>query len=181
MLTVSHLQEQLSKSYIIATAAIARVGLEITREQDYGVDGTLIKYAERNLSGTPGRGRSVENGIKLDFQIKCSTQWRFDGNEVAYSIESKTYNDIVLRRPHVPRLLLMLMCLPNIDGEEWHDHLEDSLTLRRCVYFLHLAGPPIQNERSTKLIRIPRQNVLTPQAVAELLEQEEARMEAMFA
>lgn len=182
MITIQHKQEQISKSFVIATAAAARVNLEITKEHDYGVDGTFMGVAAR-VQGIDGNGkehfRLVESGIKVDFQLKCSKQWRFEGDNVVWSIPNKTFNDMVTRPNYAVSLFLVLMCLPE-DLDQWVTTSEEHLVLRRCCYYVKLVGAPKQNEGSNSQIEIPRVNVLTPDAVIALLAQEEARMARQF-
>jgi hypothetical protein len=76
MMTGQHIEEGLSRAYVMAVAA--RAGVNINwREFDYGVDGTFCRVSNRN-------GRLTEDGVALDYQLKASTRWRMDGREVVY-------------------------------------------------------------------------------------------------
>lgn len=183
MITVAHKQEQISKGYIIATAAAARVNLSIDHEHDYGIDGTFNGVAARLQAIRPDgteEFRLSDNGIKVDFQLKCTTTWEYRGENVSWSIKSQTYNDLVLRARHSTPLILILMCLPR-ESSDWVTTTEDTLILRHCCYFVELEGAPLPNENSTKKIEIPRQNVLTPAALSRILVLEEERKQRLFA
>ncbi|ARO21939.1 hypothetical protein TAL182_CH00104 [Rhizobium sp. TAL182] len=182
MITTSHLKESLSIGYVTATAAAARINLSIKREHDYGVDGTFLAMAQR-VQGVDDEGnveyRYVESGTRLDFQLKCTTNWEFRGSNVAWKISTQTYNDLVLRPAHAP-LILVLMCLPK-EEVEWLSTTEQQLILQHCCYYAKITGQPVANENSKKLIEIPRANVLTPEAVSGLLTEMDAKLAEMFA
>lgn len=168
MITEQHIKEGLSRSYIHALAGLAGVNLSAEREFDYGIDGTLRKVIFRNK-------RRVENGIPLDFQLKCTKNWKFEGDFVVYDLESKTYNDIVSREPFANGLILILMCLPSDDPSTWLEVSENYLKIQKCCYFFRPAGKTVENEKSTKRIRIPRENILTTEAIQLALEEERTR------
>jgi hypothetical protein len=167
MITQKHTQESLSRSYIHAIAGSAGVNLHIGREFDYGFDGTFRPVILRDK-------RRVESGFHIDFQLKCTTKWNYEGAEVAYNIETKTYNDFVSRLPVEIGCVLIILCVPEDDGQ-WVDVQEQHMILKHCCYFCSLSGTPTGNENSTKKILIPRSNLLTAPALRGLLEVERAR------
>jgi Domain of unknown function (DUF4365) len=139
-----------------------------SRRNDYGIDGSFHNVVERD-------GRLVESGFRLDFQAKSTTRWQHDGDFVIYDLEAKTFNDLVTRHPSAPRCALILLCLPG-EPQDWIVSLEASLTLRHCCYWAFIEGEETGNE-VTKRIRIPRRNVLTADAVRQLLNEERRRRE----
>lgn len=168
MITEPHIQESLSRAYIHAVAGCAGVNCLIdARSFDYGIDGT---FRPISIRGT----RRVETGFPLDFQLKCTLNWSFEGDDVAYSIKTKTYNDLVTRDPDGVGVVLVLLCIP-AEKEGWAEFTEESLTLRRCCYFNLLSGHPEENENSTKKILIPRTNVLDATSLQSLLNAERER------
>jgi hypothetical protein len=167
MITLQHTQESLSRSYIHAIAGSAGVNLHVGREFDYGFDGTFRPVIVRDK-------RRVESGFPVDFQLKCTKNWSHEADKVAYSIETKTYNDLVTRDPEGIGAVLILLCVPN-DPAEWVEVSEDYITMRRCCYYTVLSGTPVANEESTKKILIARANVLTPNALTGLLAAERER------
>lgn len=167
MITEQHIQEGLSRSYIQAVSGAAGVNLAAEREFDYGFDGTLRQVT---LRGT----RRVENGVSLDFQLKCTKNWSISNDFVVYDLESKTYNDIVTRDPLATGVMLILMCLPK-DVASWVNISEDGLMLQKCCYFFTPAGQPVKNEKSKKRIKIPRVNILSSNAIQTALDDERTR------
>ncbi len=167
MITVQHTQESLSRAYIHAISGTAGVNCSIDRSFDYGFDGTFRAVAVR---GT----RRVETSFPLDYQLKCTKNWSHEAENVAYNIETKTYNDFVTRDPEGLGAVLILLCVPD-HQPDWAEFSEDFMTLRRCCYYMLLEGDPVSNENSTKKILIPRANVLTAASLNQLLENERAR------
>lgn len=163
----------------MATAAAARVGLQLGEQHDYGVDGTLSQLIIRDPVFNGDGSHPVPSGIKIDFQLKCSSNWRIENDAVVYSLKGKNYNDIATRPEAATRMILLLMCLPSQQIDDWCTHIEENLILRRCIYYMHVVGERVK-ERSTKQIRIPRANLFTPAAVRALLEAEQQRLEAQF-
>ena len=167
MITQQHTQESLSRAYIHAVAGCAGVNFSLGAEFDYGIDGTFRPVSIRG-------SRRIETGFPLDFQLKCTVNWAHEGTDVAYSIKSKTYNDLVTRDPESVGAILILLCIPPEQGH-WAEFNEEYLTLRRCCYFLTLNGDAVENEESTKKILIPRANVLNAQSLLGLLAAERHR------
>jgi hypothetical protein len=135
------------------------------RRHDYGVDGSMYNVRV-------GGGRHVDDGYPVDFQMKASTNWSIDGDDVIYDIEAKTYNDMVQRNADVSAvsLILFLLSLPK-DSAHWLTVTENNMVLKNCCYWIKLSGAPTTNTSSTR-IRIPRQNVLNHRGVVELLRRE---------
>ena len=162
MITTQHIQEGLSRAYVQAVAA--RAGLNIGSPQlDYGVDGTFGRIHTV-------AGRRLQSGIYVDFQLKSTFKWRTIGADVSYDLEAKTYNDLINRneRSKTVPLLLILLCLPR-NTAEWLEITEESLVIRRCCYWALVTGEPTRNKRA-KRIKIPKSQVLTPDALNRLLD-----------
>jgi hypothetical protein len=166
-ITKQHTQEALSLAFIHAVSGIAGLNVQIGARHDYGIDGTLRAVVIRD-------GRRVESGVLVDFQLKATYNWSIDGSHIVYDLEVKTYNDLVNREPETPTFVLVVLCMPKQEAD-WMSTDEQGLTLRHCCYWAMLNGPPSEN-KVRKRIRIPRQNVLTPQAMAAILTAERVRM-----
>ncbi|MDX2044090.1 MAG: DUF4365 domain-containing protein [Acidobacteriota bacterium] len=165
MMTQQHVEEWLSHAYVMAIAA--RAGVGIGRPfQDYGVDGTFSKIQFFS-------GRRFETGVKIDFQLKASKNWKIEGESVVYDLEAKTYNDIVNRslRIRSTPLMLILLCLPQ-DSAQWLEQSEDHLIVRRCCYWSIFSGTATQNSHTAR-IRISRHQLFTPDVLMKLLDQVE--------
>jgi hypothetical protein len=82
LITQQHTQECLSFAYVQAVAGMAGVNLSAQRTHDYGVDGSF-----RAVVILPYR--RVESGVSVDFQMKATTNWEYDGTDIAYDLEAK--------------------------------------------------------------------------------------------
>jgi hypothetical protein len=175
-ITKEHTQEGLSRAYVSAVAFSAGVNLELGKcEFDYGVDGYFKKVAliKKTIHNT---------GCNLEFQMKCSYAWRLDGSNISYPLKVGSYNSLVARMaeyrndvPVTPKILI-LMCLPDSDPDSWLTLDENTLALKKCCYF-HTVEGPVSNadKHSTKTIKIPKTNLLTPASILDLLERVKER------
>jgi hypothetical protein len=162
VLTDQHIVEALSRAYVRAIAGRAGLNLAI-REYDYGVDGSFDAVLVR-------QNRRVESGFSLSFQLKASTQWQLDANDVIYDLEAKTYNDLILRRSlrgAVP-CILILLALPT-DSAKWLICEDTELRLGGACYWDYLSGS-LSDNRSSVRIRIPRSQRLSPESLLSLME-----------
>ncbi|MGB7414232.1 MAG: DUF4365 domain-containing protein [Thermosynechococcaceae cyanobacterium] len=162
MLTDQHIAESLSRAYVRAIAGCAGLNLAI-REYDYGVDGSFDEVAIR-------KNRRVESGFSLSFQLKASTQWQLDSEQVIYDLEAKTYNDLVLRRSMraATPCILILLALPPA-SEQWLICEESALRLEGACYWEYLSGSLSTNRQSVR-VKIPRFQRLTPASLLTLIE-----------
>ncbi|KZS43950.1 hypothetical protein AWU65_28145 [Paenibacillus glucanolyticus] len=158
--SVQNIEESLSVSYVSAVVAKAGASFDIV-SRDYGVDVCVRRIDKFN-------GMLMDMGVSFDFQLKSTTNWEVDGSFIVYDIEADAYNKLIYRHnASATPCLLVLLCLPK-DSNEWICLSEDELKLRKCGYFFYVRGEMTPNKRSTR-IRIPRDNVLTPEAIKKLI------------
>ena len=135
-------------------------------ENDYGVDGFFKEVLNRG-------GRRCTSGKSMDFQLKSTEVWNIVDDHIVYNLEVKNYNDLVqgYNDPsNVSPFILILLCLPR-GRDSWLSVNNDNLILRNCCYWYsvdenHLTS---QNQR-TVTIKIPIENVLTPEALTDLMD-----------
>lgn len=164
MISRQHIEEGLSRAYVQAVAARAGVNIAIP-SFDYGVDGTFRKIIKRDK-------QICESGFSLDYQLKASTRWRLEEENVVYDLAAQTYNDLVLRPvTSAFPLLLLLVCLP-ADPAQWLECNEQQLLLRGGCYWTFMTGSVTKHARTIR-IRIPRQQQFTPAAITALLDRVE--------
>lgn len=161
MITDQHIEEGLSRACVYAIAA--RAGLSLSRpEPDYGVDGTFNEVSILN-------GRRCQSGFSLHYQLKASTQWQQNENEIIYDLEAKTYNNLIeMQATGAIPCILILLTLPK-DREQWLECLETRVTIGGGCYWYYPSGSPTANKES-KRIRIPRQQLLTTESAIVLLD-----------
>jgi len=165
-LSLEHSKELLSIAYVYAVAGMARVNMGCDL-RDYGVDGNFTR-----ITHLPHRRRHINDGPRMNFQLKATTKAFLEGDSLVYDLESKTYNDFVhwAREQSAPTILLVLCLPPNL--QEWIEHSEERLLLRRCCYYHKLQpSTEVANEDSTKRIFIPNQQLFTAEALHGLIDQ----------
>lgn len=89
------------------------------------------------------------------------------GDELAFPLKQKNYDDLRVHPAHVPAILVVV-CVPP-DLADWIDDTPDRLALRRCAYWLALHGQPAtDNERSTT-VHLPRAQRFTVDALRAIM------------
>lgn len=169
MLTKNHAQEGLSRAYIHALTAAARVHLKMDQEFDYGFDGSFDSIEENEyLERGKVKIDYIKAGFPIEFQLKCSSEWKIDGEDVVWSIKTRAFNKLARRSTDAVPAILILMCLPKLE-QDWVVADEHSLLLKKCCFYTTIIGPPFENNKSSKQLRIPRSNLLSPDSLASML------------
>ncbi|NJM45221.1 MAG: DUF4365 domain-containing protein [Alkalinema sp. RU_4_3] len=103
--------------------------------------------------------------LDRSFPITQEHQRRDAPSDIIYDLESKTYNDLVLRRSIKTAIpcILLLLALP-AEPTQWLICEESQLRLQGTCYWAYLSGPLSEN-RSSVRIRIPRSQRLTPESL----------------
>ena len=161
MLPVQTIEELISVSYV--SAIIARSGYAPNSiSEDFGID-----LEVRNISSY--ENKRIDMGAFLSLQLKASVNWSLEDDYVVYDMESDAFNRLVFRRDKssLP-CALVLCCLPK-DQSLWMAVCEDELTIKKCCYYYFVEGPESSNS-SSKRIRIPRSQLLTPESLLSLKE-----------
>ena len=153
-------KENLGQAYV--RTVVASVGYNLSKdENDYGLDGTIKDVAVRN-------GRYYNNGFSIEYQLKSSWDVSFEGDELIYDLESKNYNDLAAWEGAVPAILILFV-MPR-DENEWIDFSQDGLTIHNCAWWCSLAGQPVTDNGTRKRIRIPINQVFSPDALNDLMD-----------
>lgn len=159
MLPTQTIEELISVSYV--SAVIARSGFSPNAiAKDYGVD---LEVRRIGIHGT----KRIDLGVLLDLQLKASINWSADETHITFDLDSDAYNRLIFRRENsTTPCALVLCCLPK-DEASWINVCEDELTIKKCCYYHFIEGSETQNS-SSKRIRIPRSQLLTPQSLNNL-------------
>lgn len=162
MLPISKTEEIISLSYV--SAVIARSGnTPTTPTHDFGVDMSVTRIGKFG-------NKVISLGAIFDFQLKASINWIEQGDVIAFDLDADAYNRLVLRRMNatIP-CFLVVCCLPK-EEEHWLSVSELEFVIRKCCYYYFPDGELTDNN-SSKRIKIPRTQVLTPQAILHLQRQ----------
>jgi len=111
--------------------------------------------------------RRIDIGAFLSLQLKASVNWTLEQEYVAFDLEADAYNRLVFQSTNATLpCALVLCCLPP-DPAQWMSVCEDDFIFRKCCYFYFIDGETTNNTAS-KRIRIPRTQLLTPEALVRL-------------
>lgn len=98
-------------------------------------------------------------GGRLTAQLKCSENIDLAGPTFPFDLKVKNYND--LRWPkeqlYVPRILVVVHVPP--EPSEWIKCDPGQMVLRRCAYWMSLAGSPEVDNRATIRVHVPTNQV----------------------
>lgn len=151
-------KDHFSRAVVRAVAAAAGVGATVPEHDQNSED---ISFAATDTEDSPG--------AKLDGQLKCSENIDPSGDSFSFDLPVKNYND--LRWPKallfVPRVLV-LVHVP-ADPAEWLVCDPEEMTLRRCAYWVSLAGEPSTPNTSTTAVTVPTEQVFDVQALLDNL------------
>jgi hypothetical protein len=146
-------KERFSLAYISAVAAHA--GFLVTEPggpDKISIDGFIMSDEDRQPI--------------VPFQAKATTRRVGRASNISFPLPVKNYND--LRADVFGSRLLIVVFLP-ADEAEWLTHSEAELRLRRCGYWVSLAGKPEKPNRRTVSVRIPRSQVFDTAQLRELM------------
>lgn len=145
-------KERFSLAYISAVAAHAGYQIAVPPIDKDSIDGIFVGDEE-------GRPR-------IEFQAKATSRNVLRGTHLTFRLKLKNYDD--LRAVSLWPLILLVVILPPEDAD-WLVHGEDELRMRRCGYWLSLAGQPATMNRHAVSVRIPRSQVFDTAQLRELM------------
>jgi len=111
-------------------------------------------------------GRYIESGLQIDVQLKSTTRAIATDREIKYDLDVRAYDQ--LRRTDNILRLFVLLVLPE-DEADWVVQSDEELLLRKCAYWLVLRGGLDVQSVSTVRVSIPRENLLTANALLEII------------
>ncbi len=146
-------QEQFSKAFILATAALAGCGAAAPEPDVDSIDWTLSCRLPRRP--------------KLDLQVKSTRTALPSGDHVPYPLKRKNYDDLSLPELLAPRLLVLVL-VPE-DPAHWLQGSPEQLVLRHAAYWLSLAGAPATDNERSVTVQVPRANLFTVEGLSGLM------------
>lgn len=163
-LVENSVKEELSYAYVHAIAARAGFSCDRPHNDRESLDVLVSSH-----------GRVASDSVRLNSQIglqlkATSTEVLGNSSEFSFSLPMKNYND--LRGPNtIPRLLIVFVMPPDPDLWLKNHEPEDFMVQRRCAYWLDLFGSPEVTNSATRVVSIPRANVLNVHSLTELMAQ----------
>jgi hypothetical protein len=164
VLTEQNIEAELSYAYLHAVASWAGFSCEWrNRHLDAAcIDATVTEDGRRLAEN------SRLTHVTLDVQLKATFRDLTENEaHISYALDISTYDRLRTKTIAAPRLLVVLR-LP-AERNEWLSVTAQQLVARRCAYWRSLRGAPAVAGQASKTIHIPRANVLTPQALTDIM------------
>lgn len=152
-------KERFSRAWVIAAAAAADFTYNIVVDDNYGVDMTV---------------RSAAHAI--DFQLKATSRPRINSGFLIHDLDVRTYD--LLRSSNRSAGTVLGVVVVGEDTASWHDMDDTRTTLACAAYYLPLMGLPKTPSKRKVRLKVPLANLLTPEAMRDLMEMEAARWPA---
>ena len=152
-LPLTSAQEQFSEAFILAIAALAGCGAAVPDPDVDSIDWTLSCRLPRRP--------------KLDLQVKSTRLAAESGEHVLYPLKRKNYDDLRLPDLLAPRMLVLVV-VPE-DPAAWLHCSPEQVVMRRCAYWLSLAGAPPTANEWTVTVQVPRANLFTVESLSRLM------------
>lgn len=159
------IESELSYAYLHAVASRAGMGCKPGSRHDdnRGIDATVTAWL---APSDPAALTEVTFNVQLKATVAVPVD---DGTCLSYFIkEVSRYNALRVETIAVPRILVVLF-LPSTEAD-WLAHSVDDLILRRCAHWVSLRGAPDALTSSGKTVKLPKAQVLSPEAIGGLAE-----------
>ena len=108
-------------------------------------------------------------GAQKSMQMKTWTGDDGTTDPIRYPLDRKNYDDLIKANVLNPRILV-LVTVPN-KVEAWMEMSPDQLILRRCGYWVSLAGLPESENLESVTVSVSRANLLTAEALQRLMQE----------
>lgn len=155
---LSQQKSQFSLAYVHAVASVAGFALYDFRVDDDSVD---CGIGQRGGNGTIRSPR-------LELQLKCTSQELMHQDGIHFPLERKNYDDLRGNDFMVPRALVVMMVPSDISS--WLESTPEQLVIRRCAWWVSLAGAEERPGIENPTVILPVTQSLTPEALRGLLE-----------
>ncbi len=148
--------EQFSRTYVRAVAAVAGFAVY---EPEVDEDSIDMGLAARGPMGTVRSPR-------IEMQIKGTPKYLHDDG-IHFPLKIKNYEDLRHEDVQVPRILVVVIVPKQMDS--WIQQSESELAMRRCGYWMSLRGREPTANKSRVTVVLPREHILSPQAMVSLM------------
>ncbi|WP_010582814.1 DUF4365 domain-containing protein [Schlesneria paludicola] len=150
-------KEQFSQAYVQAVAAVAGYCYSKPEVDDDSVDLTLAQK---------GGGGTVRSP-KLDLQLKCHAAESPVDDHFSFPLKKKNYDDLRPNSFQVPRILVVVL-VPSLE-QEWLEHEESQLSIRRSGYWVSIRGFPDSPNADSVTVHIPRSQPFHPEGLRAIM------------
>jgi hypothetical protein len=154
-------QEEFSYAFISAIVAAAGYSMgSPTRLMDNaGIDISVTAPGEIGTMLSP----------KFDAQVKCTSESRFmKRTQIHYPLPVHNYTRLIHPYPSSPQLLIVVFIPKSLSS--WVESTEEKTILQKSAYWISLRGKDSTDNSDNVTVHIPRQNLLTPQSLQEIMQ-----------
>jgi hypothetical protein len=149
-------------SYAFVDAIVAAAGYSVHSKKP-GMDNAGIDIGVE-VPGQLGRVLSP----KFDAQVKCTSDDSYiKETQINYPLKVKNYKRLIHLEPSVPQLLILVF-VPK-DPCDWLRATKDEMVIRKSAYWISLKGRPDTKNTGNITVHIPRENLLTPDSLKEIM------------
>lgn len=162
-LSDNDIESELSYAYLHAVASFSGASCQsASRHSDNrGIDAQVTAWG-------PFPGGGIRQEIDLKVQLKATVATPSDtGSHLSYHLKDiERYDDLRQQTYSVPRILVVLF-LPK-DRVSWISSSEAELSLKKCAYWVSLAGAKKSSNKSGVTVYLPKTQILTPESLSAL-------------
>ena len=158
LLTHQQQEENLSRAYVRAVAAMAGYVISVPENDSFGIDLTI-------------RGPSNNDPVTshtLEVQLKATINLKSTGNEWSYPLKKTNYDH--LREESVTPRILIVLRLPE-DPSAWLEISHQQLQLQHCAYWISLKDFKETENKETITIKIRKDNIFNVDNLQNLMNQ----------
>lgn len=160
----NEIESELSYAYLHAVASSVGASVsQVSRHQDNaGVDALLTAWGP-----FPDGGPFTEVDLKI--QLKATVrQPRDNGAGLSYDLKGiSRYDALRAKEAYATPRILVVLFLPELQ-DEWLTSTRDSLTLRRCAYWMSVVGAPESENDTSVRLYLPKEQPFDPQNLREI-------------
>jgi Domain of unknown function (DUF4365) len=157
-------KEEFSYAHIQAVAAVAGFSVQLKSRP---MDAAGLDLQIETPGNLPG---GVVPFPKIEAQVKSTAASDIINDQaIHYPLEVKNYNKLIHPAPLVPQILIVV--LVPVELENWLQITESEMTVRKCAYWQSLGGMAETENTKKVTVSIPRENLLTPDALVQLMTQ----------
>lgn len=156
--TFTRCMEQLQEGYVLSVAATAGCTVERVQRDVNGIDLMIIRQHSPQLEE-----------ISLYAQLKSTTTKRPNPDKPSFGYQFRHrahFDRLAMERSMIKAVLLVMVTDP--DQSKWTAARHESLSVRKCCYWVNLEGQQSTAEQPT--VRVPTDQVFSAFALSVLLD-----------
>ncbi|MBA2113021.1 DUF4365 domain-containing protein [Bremerella alba] len=161
-LVENEIEAELSYAFLHAVASRVGCSCSITNRHVDGMGVDAILHVDDEFGDAPVCRFSV------DVQLKATVKSLPHRNgSYSYSLKKPHYDK--LRRVKIENAYILIVLQLPRDSSQWLKCSKTALTMKKCAHWVSLYGAPESTNDTEQTIYLPDSNLVTPDALRELL------------